>query len=195
MKFRFTGVELCHILASILVLVVAVSGVGFFYLPSLPAILGRVSVVSLPLAMGFVSHELAHKWVAMRYGHLAIYRMWTLGLVLALLVGLATNGRIIFAAPGAVVILAPYFSRREGGMISLSGPLTNILLAALFLGVSFIDGVVGIIGMQGVFINLWLAFFNMLPLPPLDGSKVFFWNPIIWATLEIPLAAVIFLVL
>lgn len=195
MKLRSTGLELRHIIASILVLVVAVSGVGFLHLPSFAAIAERLTVVSLPLAVGFVAHELAHKWAAMRYGHLAVYRMWTLGLVLALLFGLATNGRVIFAAPGAVVILAPYFTRKEGGVIGLSGPLTNILLAGMFLVVGAVGRIVGAIGANGVFINLWLAFFNLLPLPPLDGSKVFSWNPIIWAILEAPLAAIIFLLL
>ena len=33
-----------------------------------------------------------------------------------------------------------------------------------------------------VFVNLWLAIFNMLPIPPLDGSKVLSWNKVIWAS-------------
>jgi len=32
----------------------------------------------------------------------------------------------------------------------------------------------------GVAINAWLALFNMLPIGPLDGSKVLSWNPIVW---------------
>jgi Zn-dependent protease len=34
-----------------------------------------------------------------------------------------------------------------------------------------------------VFVNLWLAIFNMLPIPPLDGSKVFSWDKRIWTIL------------
>jgi len=46
---------------------------------------------------------------------------------------------------------------------------------------------VGVIGYSGFMVNLWLAAFNMLPFPPLDGGKVLSWNPIIWALVAIPL--------
>lgn len=63
-------------------------------------------------------------------------------------------------------------------IVSVAGPLTNILLAVIFavlirlavplgLSSSFVE-IAGYI----VFINILLAFFNMIPLPPLDGSKV-----------------------
>jgi Zn-dependent protease len=43
------------------------------------------------------------------------------------------------------------------------------------------------IGERGFYINLFLAGFNMLPIPPFDGEKVLKWNPIIWAIVGVPL--------
>ncbi len=179
---RFTGIELRHIFISVLILAIAVSGFDFH----------QLVVISLPLAIGFVAHELAHKFTAIRYGYWAVYRMWTFGLLLALVVGLASRGRLLFAAPGAVVILSPYFTSREAGLIGLAGPITNIALAGCFYLVSYLPGMIGLIGFWGALINLWLAFFNMLPIPPLDGSKVFFWNPRIWIAIEALLLVLMF---
>ena len=180
---RFFRRELWQIGLSVLVLSVAVANFD-------PR---RFALVSLPLVVGFMAHELAHKYAAMRYGYFSIYRWWPLGLGLALLLGLASNGRILFAAPGAVVILTSYFSPHEGGTIGLSGPLANAGLACAFAPMWFSQGFIGSIGFYGTFINLWLACFNLLPIPPLDGSKVFQWNPKVWAAFEIPLLACCFL--
>ena len=185
---RFTETELRHLSISVLALAVAVSGVGFLPIESVGY---RLAAISIPLALGFIAHELAHKYVATRYGYFAVYRMWTLGLAFALLIGLASGGRFLFAAPGAVVILSPYFTRRQSGLIGLAGPVTNIAIAGCLLPMSYLPGVVGMIGFLGARINLWLAFFNLLPLPPLDGEKVFSWNPAIWAAIEVPLLVLI----
>lgn len=189
-ELRFTQTEIRHISLSALVLAAAISGVG--YLP-LDRVAFRLVAVSVPLVLGFVLHELAHKSVAMRYGYFAAYRMWSFGLLLALLVGLTSGGRFLFAAPGAVVILSPYFTPREAGAIGLAGPLINIALAGVFLPLSLLNGLLGAMGVLGFNINLWLAFFNMLPMPPLDGSKVFFWNRLAWVVVELPLLVLLFL--
>jgi Zn-dependent protease len=185
---RFTGTELHHLSVSVLALAVAVSGIGF--LP-IERVGDRLAAISIPLALGFVAHELAHKYVANRYGYFAAYQMWMPGLAFALLIGLASGGNFLFAAPGAVVILSPYFTRRQSGLIGLAGPVTNIAIVGCLLLMSYLPGVVGMIGFLGARINLWLAFFNLLPIPPLDGAKVFSWNPAIWAAIEVPLLVLI----
>lgn len=80
--------------------------------------------------------------------------------------------------------------KREMLLISLAGPLTNIVLAAIF----FLLGISGLLG-SGVwsravsfalFINLILAAFNMLPFGPLDGKKIFDANRMVWALVGLP---------
>ncbi|MEM2282050.1 MAG: site-2 protease family protein [Candidatus Hadarchaeales archaeon] len=180
---RFLASELKEIFLSILVLMVAVSGLS----------LHRLVVVAIPLLLGFFLHEISHKWAASRFGFFSVYRSWPLGLTLALVLGLVSRGRFLFAAPGAVVILAGFFTPEQAGRISLAGPLANVFLACCFLPLSTLPGWLGEMAMQGIFLNLWLATFNLLPVPPLDGSKVFNWNPPLWAALEIPLLALSFL--
>ncbi len=128
----------------------------------------------IAVSTGFIFHELAHKLVAQRFGCWAEYRMWELGLIGALFLVVVTGW--LFIAPGAVYIVPGYFgiTRREDGIISASGAAANIALAAVFLLVGFRFGAV---------INAWLALFNMLPFPPLDGSKVIRWNFAVWGAL------------
>src|SRR3989344_7854706 len=80
--------------------------------------------------LGFLLHELAHKFVAQKYGCLAEFRAFDQMLYLA--VGLAVLTGFIFAAPGAVMI-AGNITRRENGIISAAGPITNYALAMVFL--------------------------------------------------------------
>src|SRR3989344_527368 len=84
--------------------------------------------------IGFLLHELAHKFVAQRYGCVAEFRAFPSMLYLA--VGLAVLLGVIFAAPGAVMI-SGMITRKENGLVSLAGPLTNYVLAMIFLGLSF----------------------------------------------------------
>lgn len=183
---KFTESEIRHIGLSVLVLAVALSGIGFLQLNDVAL---RLVVVVVPLALGFMVHEITHKYVASRYGYFSVYRMWGFGLLLALTLGLGSGGRILMAAPGAVVILAPYLNARQNGLISLAGPLSNLAMAGAFFPLSFMTGWVGMMGFWGTRINLWLAFFNLFPIPPLDGSKVFFWKPAVWLAMEIPVFA------
>jgi Zn-dependent protease len=60
-------------------------------------------------------------------------------------------------------------------LVSLAGPLSNLVLAILFvlpIKLGLANAISGPILIQAVFINLALAIFNILPIPPLDGSKI-----------------------
>ena len=142
-------------------------------------------VMIIAVGVSFIAHELAHKITAQRYGHFASYQMWDTGLILAFFLSVTVG--VIFAAPGAVYISSGYspLSRDENGMISLAGPVANLALAFLFLVLRAFPGFLGIVGYFGLFINVWLALFNLLPFPPLDGSKVLSWNPKAWGIMFI----------
>jgi Zn-dependent protease len=147
----------------------------------------------ITVGAGFVFHELSHKFVAQRYGYWAEFRMWPFGLVLALVTSMIG---LIFAAPGATYISGTNISTSQNGRISLAGPLTNVVISALFLPFLLFggSGILYEVGYIGVRINIFLAVFNMLPLGPLDGSKVFRWSLPVWIAVFVPLALALYLV-
>ena len=150
----------------------------------------------------FVFHELAHRIAARRYGFQAVYHVWIPGLILAM--GAALLG-FLFAAPGGVQIMMGQDTaenRVKLGKSALAGPIVNIILAAVFtvftiVFLAFVQSYmlstgksisqlaswvisVGDIGIIGMEINAWLAFFNLIPWGNFDGNKVFQWNKKVW---------------
>ncbi len=131
------------------------------------------------VGVSFLLHELAHKYVAQKYSLWAEFRAFYEMLFLALL--LSFFGFII-ATPGAVVIKG-WIDKKKNGKISLAGPLTNILLTLIFfilIMVFKISGIFGIFLKYGITINSLLALFNMVPLAPFDGKKVYEWNKMVY---------------
>jgi Zn-dependent protease len=84
-----------------------------------------------------------HKFVSERYGFQAAFRMWPQGLMLALVLSAFTG--FVFAAPGATYIEGYGIKTKENGIISLAGPLTNIVIALLFAPLLFFNGGVPIL--------------------------------------------------
>ena len=144
-------------------------------------------IVGITAGAGFLLHEIAHKYYAIKFGYRAEFVADTKMLLLAVLMALFLP--IVFAAPGAVMIQG-YVSRRENGIISVAGPITNIILAILFLPLAVIPlPFVNIIGFYGTLVNAFLAAFNMIPIGNLDGSKVLRWNKTwYWSVLSISVA-------
>ncbi|HLC81508.1 MAG TPA: metalloprotease [Candidatus Nanoarchaeia archaeon] len=134
-------------------------------------------ISSITAGLGFLLHELAHKFVAQRYGCMAEFRAFDNLLYLAL--GLAAAVGFIFAAPGAVMI-SGRVTRKENGLISLAGPLTNYFLGMVFLILLLQLPAYGSIFQIGFFINWWLGLFNMIPFGNFDGKKILEWSRYAW---------------
>ena len=138
-------------------------------------------VYAIAVFLGFLLHELAHRSVARRLGFFAYYRAWYPGLAMAIVISVATGGRLIVAAPGAVVVewADPY----SMSVIAMWGPLTNALIAMLTYPLTLLGGVVtGYAWIVGN-VNAMLALFNALPIPPLDGHKVLSYSVKRWVAL------------
>lgn len=133
-----------------------------------------ILLAGLTVGVGFLVHELAHKYVGQHYGKYAEFHASVPFLVLAVLMSFFG---FVFAAPGAVVI-SGYSTRREMGHIAIAGPLSNIILAILVLPamIMFHGPFVSVLVKFFYSINIWLALFNMIPLWVLDGTKVLAWS-------------------
>ncbi|MDP3485669.1 MAG: site-2 protease family protein [Methanobacteriaceae archaeon] len=175
---KFSSSEIRDILISMLV----IAGVFAYILSgrNINLAINLFPITLIAVGLGFVLHELAHKFVAMHYGFWAEYKLWAEGLVLAVV---TSYFGFVFAAPGAVYIHGEYISEEQNGKISLAGPLTNIALALIFLGllsISSASPILQTIGFIGFSINSFIALFNLIPFSVLDGAKILRWNPIIW---------------
>jgi Zn-dependent protease len=133
-----------------------------------------VLLSALTVGVGFLTHELAHKYVAQHYGKYAEFHASIPFLVLAVLMSFFG---FVFAAPGAVVV-SGYSTKRESGHIAVAGPLSNIVLALLVLPLYFLvqGGFWGAVIQYFFAVNVMLALFNMIPLWVFDGAKILNWS-------------------
>lgn len=192
---RFSTVELRQIALAIGALTFAFTSARLRIFavgpPSLTELGTALGVSLLAVLTGFLFHELAHKVVAQRYGCWAEFRASAQGLLIAVVAGLLG---FVLAAPGAVHI-AGSVSRRQNGRISVAGPGLNLVLGGTFLGVNIALGpgsfgtMIGVAAFWVGYVNVFLGGFNLLPIPPLDGSKIFQWNVAIWIGLVAVTAA------
>ena len=141
-------------------------------------------IVLVILIFSAILHEIAHGYVAERLGDPTarlmgrltldprkhIDPMMSIALPLLLLI---SGSPIVFGAAKPVPV--DPFNLRDGrkdlALVSLAGPLTNIVIAIIFSFVLkiFPFQIIALI----VHMNLLLAIFNLIPIPPLDGSKIF----------------------
>ena len=150
-------------------------------------IITMLPIVMVGVGLGFILHELGHKFVSMKYGYWAEFKLWPQGLIFALI---SSFFGFVFAAPGAVYTYANHITEEINGNISIAGPIVNIVLALVFLAVAtmiypsaFYSGTAALIFIVcslGFSINSFLAAFNLIPIGNLDGSKVLTWNFGIW---------------
>jgi len=138
---------------------------------------GILPIAALAVALSFILHELMHKFVAMHYGAWAEFRTWPTGLLIT--IASSVFGFLI-GIPGATYIFSNSFTRKQNGIVSLAGPATNLAIFFVFAAIGILIGtssayLTAAVGLV-TFISLWLGFFNMLPFPPLDGSKVLAWD-------------------
>jgi len=174
-------------------------------------IVARVIVVAIMLLVGFPVHEFAHALAAYRlgdstaklFGRLTlnpVAHFDPLGGILLAVSFIGSGFGFGWAKPTPVNPANLAGGRRGEAMVAAAGPLSNLVLAAAAaLPLRFIlstpelsaqiPALVILVLYLFVFINLVLMIFNLLPIPPLDGSKVLFaflpprlawqWRPIL----------------
>ncbi|MGC9071377.1 MAG: site-2 protease family protein [Acidilobus sp.] len=147
------------------------------------------------VVVGMVIHELMHRNVARRYGLRSRYVVNPIGVMLTLI---TTPLPFKIIAPGytsvySLGLASPWRERRGFAASVIAGPMSNIALslATLAAGGLLLLARLSIVLMASQWligfswVNSYLAFFNLLPIPPLDGSKIFRFSVLLWGILFI----------
>jgi Zn-dependent protease len=145
-------------------------------------------LIAVVLLFSVIVHEVAHGYVALLNGDPTarlsgritlnpIPHIDPIGTILLPLLLLVTHAGVIFGWARPVPVNPSYFRNYRLGEItcSFAGPASNLLLAVLFAFLlRFKLGGPGLIllAYYGCTINIFLALFNLLPIPPLDGSHL-----------------------
>jgi Zn-dependent protease len=143
------------------------------------------------LIPSLILHEISHGWVALAFGDDTAKRAGRLSLnpvrhvdpIGTLIMVLSGWGFFGWAKPVPVTVGRLRSPRNQGVLVSLAGPFTNIVLAALsglLFYVLYVAGgphggtlsLTGTVIFDVGLVNLWVAFFNLIPIPPLDGSAL-----------------------
>ena len=152
---------------------------------------------AIPVIFAITLHEVAHGWVALIFGDKTAWKLGRLTVnplkhvdplgTILVPIALFFLGGFIFgwAKPVPVIKENLHNPKRDMAFVAIAGPLANLLMALFWGGVLKIGMIISkgnptagfewvliYIGQAGVLINLLLMILNLIPIPPLDGSRI-----------------------
>ncbi len=165
-----------------------------------------VAVSLLPVLFAITLHEVAHGWMALRLGDPTAKMLGRLtlnplrhidpvGTVALPLFFIVTLGFAIgYAKPVPITAANLRNPRRDMAWVALAGPMSNLIMAIIWLVIGSVGYMILNSGWEGArfliysgaiggFINILLMVLNLLPIPPLDGSRIvssFLPGPMAW---------------
>lgn len=166
----------------------------------------QVAVWALPVLFAITVHEVAHGWVAKQLGDPTAMMLGRLtlnplkhidpvGTILVPLILIMAGGVIFgWAKPVPVTAENLHHPKRDMALVAAAGPTANLIMAILWalimkLALMLPGGMMGLalpltyMAGSGITINILLMVLNLLPVPPLDGSRVvagFLPDPLAW---------------
>ena len=188
--YRFTHHELRGLIIATLAIAFVISfkdwGTAFFdFRVGLYNLFNAILIVALSILV----HDAGQRLWGLAIGYRVEFRMWTFGLIGALIVAFVSNGNLWLIVPSGFLLhhLAGhrlgwfryginYFGQ---AMVALAGPLFTLMLV-IFLKVLNIFSPSPLIH-KAIIFNVIYAITSLLPIPPLDGSKVYFGSRMLYA--------------
>jgi len=186
----FTNKELRDLIIAIIILSVIFSFPDF----------SGVFLVSIVIVLfSYFVRELMHKFVARKFGCMSTFKLWPPGIligIMSMFLKYFGGWNIVFAAPGFAEIVPYRFGRmgfkvarvtpKDLGLVALAGTGINVFFAVFFK--MFPQGIFQTLGQY----NGLIALFNLIPISPLDGGKIFLWSMFTWLFLVFVSVLVVF---
>lgn len=160
-------------------------------------LLQKMAIWALPVLFAITLHEAAHAWMAYRCGDNTAKMLGRLSInpirhidfigtiIVPIMVGLLTGFSFIFgwAKPVPINYNQLRKPRRDSALVTAAGPAANFAMAILWAFLlktstwlnpqtSMLALFLLLTAQAGIIINLVLAWLNLLPIPPLDGSRI-----------------------
>ncbi len=154
----------------------------------------RVAVWVLPVIFAITVHEVAHGWIAKKKGDNTAFMLGRLtlnpikhidilGTIIIPGLLLITGTGFIFGWAKPVPVDTRNFKnpKKDMALVAVAGPVSNLIMAVAWaliarIGIMIDSEAVSLpliyTGIAGISINLVLALINMIPIPPLDGSRI-----------------------
>jgi len=174
----FTNKELRDLIIAIIILAVIFS---------FPDFSGFFLISIIIVIFSYFVRELMHKFMARKFGCMSTFKLWPPGILIgtmSMFLKYFWDWNIVFAVPGFAEIMPYRFGRmgfkvarttpKDLGLIAIAGTGMNVFFAVLFK--IFPGGIFQTLSLY----NGLIALFNLIPISPLDGSKIFLWSMVIW---------------
>lgn len=153
------------------------------------------------ITISVIVKQIGHRLVGLLYGFRVEYKIWWYGLMFGVLIAFVTRGHVWVLVPGGIMIHIMKFHRlgwfrygtnyRAFSIIALFGPLANIFFATfvktLQIWFHLFPAESAIVDKLFLF-NLAFAAYNLLPIPPLDGSRVMYDSRLIYVFVFVAIA-------
>jgi Zn-dependent protease len=185
--FWFSREELLHFTLAILCLAFIYSWTNWG-VQRFDAIIGLKNylIAIIFIAITVFVHHAGQRMMALSLGFRAEHRIWWYGVLIGLILVALTGGKIkLLAATGFIVYLLPVHrlgAFRYGpnittiAKIALAGPIANFFFSALVKSFEWAGLLSPAISNRLFVLNIAFAAWNLLPIPPLDGAKVFYYS-------------------
>lgn len=188
--YKYTPYEIRGLAVSILVIAFIISfkewGATKFNLETgLYNLFNSILIAGLSILV----HDMGQRLWGLVIGYRVEFKMWTFGLILALVAAFLSNGNLWIIVPAGFMIhhlAGPrlgwfryginYFGQ---AMIALAGPLFSLMLIILFKVLGVFSS--NILIEKAMIFNIIYAITSLLPIPPLDGSKIYFGSRMLYA--------------